>query len=978
MSIVDEEERKRAESDLNQTYILDAGAGTGKTTVLVSRVMNILLNTKSTLDRVVVITFTEKAAGELKFRIREEIDKQLKYAEVLTKEDVIDRFSRAISDIEKAPISTIHSFCASILRERPIEAGLTPNFDVADEFVCSVLFEEGWKKWLEKELSEGSELEKAKALESALKMALKLDDLKNITNQLFDNRDFLEYLKEVKTDSSDDEKILSWLKDAVNSIEKLKKEKDVLDFQDLLLKTRDLLKNNKDVRRYFIDKYDYILVDEFQDTDPLQAEIVFFLAEKEPKADEWNECELKPGKLFLVGDPKQSIYGFRRADIEMYNEVKALIEKQGKIEALKQNFRTVKKIIEWVNNKFSEIIKQSDYQPAYIKIVPYRGDEAQNEHTLVYGLALPIQEEKYSVDVKRKKEAEHVATFIENVVNQWEVWDKHAENWRKLSYGDIALLFLKRTGWKHFEKALKNHQIPYILVGATTFLSTIEIADLINCLKTINNPSDEVAVVGALRSFFFGFSDEEIFLARQNGLDFDYTKPLPKNENVEIFRDAYSILNDLHKKRNEMKISSLILELYTKTMAPAIYGSFRDGEQKVANLMKIVEKARAFDNAATFTFGEFTRYLETQQEAPDGGEEEAMVWEAGDSFVRLMTIHGAKGLEFPMVIIADHTLTAKEKDSNKWKIIFDRKNKMAKLLLNKDQKIEFRDVIEMQESKKLAEFNRLLYVACTRARDYLILPYSPQMNEKQFTFPLFEKMDEHIKWLNPHDLKKQPLFHSNEILQSSNLARINFSQEFRKWEENKTTKLKSIIEPERFKNVTSLHKGGRVSPVPSAEEKRKIGSLVHAALEVITLEHPERNDIRKVIEKLNYEALGSDALKRVEELVKKALETSIIHRALKAKAIQREYPLVMQTNGEIISGRVDLAFSEEDGIVIVDYKTDEISTEEEAKIKIKDIYITQGEFYSKIMQKALKTPIKEVYFLFLSPSPPIAVNILGL
>lgn len=974
--VIDKEARNKAESSLKQTYLLDAGAGTGKTSVLVSRVLNILLNTSTTLDRIVVITFTEKAAGELKFRIREEIDKRLTDPVIRGDPDAQKTLAKAIADIEKAPISTIHSFCASLLRERPIEAGLTPNFVVADEFADSLLFDEGWEKWLERELSaEDSENE---AVTSALTSELSLKDLKEIAKKIFDNRDFLEWIEKPKEDSSDTKKILWWLKGAVEYIEKVKKEKDIVDFQDLLLKTRDLLRKNKEVRGYFIDRYDYILVDEFQDTDPLQAEIVFFLAEEKPLADHWKNCKLKPGKLFIVGDPKQSIYGFRRADIEMYNEVKFLVEKHGKIEALKQNFRTVKNITDWVNKKFHKIIEKSEYQPSYIEIIPYRDDESQTENCTVWSLPVPLSEGQNNVDAIRKKEAEVVANFINHVVDNWDIWDKRNEKWRKLDYGDITLLFLRRTGLRFFEQAFKKHRIPFISVGATTFLATIEIADVINCLKAINKPADNIAVVGALRSLFFGFSDEEIFIARQKGLDFDYTKPMPEDENVAIFKDTYELLRELLEKRNKTKTSALIMELYEKTMAPAVYLGERGGEQRIANLMKVVEKARIFENAGAFTFGEFVNYLESQQTAVEGGEEEAAIWEPGDPFVRLMTIHAAKGLEFPMVVIADHTLEGEERDNKKWKIIFDRKSKTVELILKVDQKKARSAIEEKEESKKQAEINRLLYVACTRARDYLVLPYSHEKRgEGKFTYSLFAK-GEQIREIKLDELKKKAPFYAKEAPPKP--LKINYcEEEFEKWKNNKRQKLQSIIRPERFRSVTSLYKGEQVSfRASAAEEKRKIGSLVHALLEAIALEPLNKDNIGEIVKLLNSDDLIDEALKRVEDLVSKALDTPIMQRALKAQALQREYPIVMEEKGTIISGRVDLVFAEEDGIVIVDYKTDEVSDREEAEQKVRDTYIIQGEFYSKIIQKAAQTLIKEVYFLFLSPSPPIAVNILQL
>jgi ATP-dependent exoDNAse (exonuclease V) beta subunit len=255
----------------------------------------------------------------------------------------------------------------------------------------------------------------------------------------------------------------------------------------------------------------------------------------------------------------------------------------------------------------------------------------------------------------------------------------------------------------------------------------------------------------------------------------------------------------------------------------------------------------------------------------------------------------------------------------------------------------------------------------------LILPYSSRISEKEFTYLLTTKRGQNE--INADELNRGTPSLPKE---SRKPLRINYSAELEKWRAEKSERLNKITRENRFKSVTSLYKGEQLPPivVPSAEEKRKIGSLVHSALEAIAMEPAKKDNIRETVEALNLEGLTETALERVVEMVNKALETPILQRALKAKALQKEYPIVMEENGTIISGRVDLAFVEGDGIVVVDYKTDEVTTEEDAKRRVKDVYITQGEIYSKIIKKATKTAIKEVYFLFLHPTPPIAVNIL--
>ncbi len=419
----DQAVRDRVVRDFDTTFLLEAGAGTGKTTVLVSRILALVRTGRATLDRIVAITFTEKAAGELKLRLREGIEDALERTQ---QEDERQRLLAAATDLERAPVSTIHAFAGALLRERPFEAGLDPGFQVAAEIAGERVLDDAWDAWFDQSMAAADP-----TLLRALTLGLKIADLKKAAVKMAHERDVLgspqprppyaatslkqrvrdaiatlQPLKARCTNTDDDayqqierleaflkraeradglalERLLrelyvnankgqqgNWnpkdackqvkaelkaLKEAREQYEKAsnadlawalrdrlrgfldayearKQQRAVVDYADLLLKTRDVLTRHLPVRRYFQKRFDYILVDEFQDTDPLQAQIALLLAEDEnaePKARDWREVRLKEGKLFVVGDPKQSIYRFRRADIAIYEEVKRLIEASG-------------------------------------------------------------------------------------------------------------------------------------------------------------------------------------------------------------------------------------------------------------------------------------------------------------------------------------------------------------------------------------------------------------------------------------------------------------------------------------------------------------------------------------------------------------------------------------------------------------------------------------------------------------------------
>jgi ATP-dependent exoDNAse (exonuclease V) beta subunit len=418
----DQAVRDRVVRDFDTTFLLEAGAGTGKTTVLVARILAIVRSGRSTLDRIVAITFTEKAAGELKLRLRDGIEQAIEEA---TDPAERERLVAATHDLERAPVSTIHAFTGALLRERPFEAGLDPGFRVAAEIAGERVLDDAWDAWFDARMMEADPV-----FLRALTFELKLDDLRKAARRMVAERDVLDAPQERPafdptslrasvreavatlqpfkprcTDTDDDaygqvvmleavlarveradglalERLLrelevdahhgqqgNWspaqackdvkaelksLKDAqlayvrassadvawalrdrlrgfLDAYETAKRDRAVVDYTDLLLKARDVLVRSIPVRRYFQRRFDFVLVDEFQDTDPLQAQIAFLLAEDangSPAAD-WRSVRLAPGKLFVVGDPKQSIYRFRRADIAVYEEVKRLVEASG-------------------------------------------------------------------------------------------------------------------------------------------------------------------------------------------------------------------------------------------------------------------------------------------------------------------------------------------------------------------------------------------------------------------------------------------------------------------------------------------------------------------------------------------------------------------------------------------------------------------------------------------------------------------------
>jgi len=1083
ISLADEAEREIARNDLDRSLSVEAGAGTGKTTLLVERILSLLRTRRAPLEEIVAITFTEKAAGELKVRLREAIEKALP----LSPPEEAESLSQALSELERAPISTIHSFCSSLLRERPVEASLDPNFEPLDEMGMDLLFQEIWDLWL------GKEMEKKPAvLRRALALGMEMDPLARLVRQIYENRDllpqgplpqpsyspenFMEILgkeaqrawdlaqsdcrkeedlgyqailglrgkvKELKEASPDRQEVIlyrdleikaqgnksNWkppascdaqkqilkklaeeleaLKDALRAqvmaglvgwvqgfvavMQEEKARRGVLDFQDLLILSRNLLRDNKEVRGYFQKNFRYLLVDEFQDTDPLQVEVVFFLAEKGAQANRWEEVDLQPGKLFLVGDPKQSIYRFRRADIETYEKARERLISKGAQVNIVQNFRTVPSILSWVNRIFSSLIQPSEEgtcQPSYVPLVPHpERKEVINAQPGVLLLAPPpdFDPREASAAKVREDEAQSIAALIEEMTaggpeKRWMIYDKKEGGSRPVSYRDMALLFPALTGIDAYEEALKERGIPYRLEGGREFYMRQEVRSLLCCLKALDDPADAISLVAALRSPFFGFSDEEIFLFTASGNRLSYLQPA--EEEAEGFSEALSLLKKLHGGRNSRPISATVSNLLSRTKALEFSLLRQGGDQMAANLRKVLEQARAFEGESQANFRRFVEWLGTREE--EGVREGESPWsEEGEENVKLMTIHKAKGLEFPVVFLANLASERRRRQE----FIPLRLQGTFEMRIGHFQTDGYASALEQEKAKMEAEDRRLFYVAATRARDYLVLPlfwgkrgrgFFSLLEEK---LPAFESMEpwsvidgqliagrgcfnlqpaekpplrldleeagkeegtpweRRLQWKKSLDAVKEKASKGLPLLAPSSADPSTLDLPFHRMDE--------WIEP-------GLSRGKGEEGGPS------FGLAFHGVMERLDLSSGDNLKELCRIETHEYSIPGS--AEKLEAMVRQCLDHPLMERVKRAKRLFREVPFSVSLDGNLVEGKIDLLFEEEGGWGIVDYKTDDVSGE--ALEQRFQSYRDQGLWYGRAVREAAGCEVKEVAFFF--------------
>ena len=836
--LADQPGRDRIRKDLAATLVVEAASGTGKTTELVRRMVAALATGVATLDAMVGVTFTEAAAGELKLRIREEIEKARVGA--LADPETARRLTEALRQLEEAHIGTIHAFCSDLLRERPVEAGVDPRFEVAADDVASSLFARAFDRWFEERLDAPGEAMRRILRRAGRDRESPRDVLRNAALELAERRDFpapwthLEgFARETEMDALFEEmralsrwakegepgdyftKSLKELADFVDEVarreavrgrdhddlesmlfffakprkwhsewtgfrrassedfpkeqlierrgalrkrldefvanagadlaprlrdelwpvieryEHLKTRAGCLDFTDLLLRARDLLRGNAAVRRELQRRFTHLFVDEFQDTDPLQAEILLLLAADSPDADDWRRARPVPGKLFLVGDPKQSIYRFRRADVALYEDVKKRLLAEGaELVRLTVSFRSVPEIQQAVNAAFEPLMRgERPSQPSYVPLSPHRpGNPAQ---PAIVALPVPAPYGDFRTVVKWKIEEslpDAVAAFVWWLVREsgWTVTVREGAASARVPVQPrhVCLLFRRFRSFgedvtREYARALEDRHVPHLLVGGASFHRREEVEAVKNALEAIERPEEEMAVFATLRGPLFALGDAEL-LAFRGGIGSLHpfrTVPADAPEPQRAVGAALGVLRELHRGRNHRPIADTIGRLLAAVRAHAGLAIWPTGEQALANVTRLMDLARRIERRGAISFREFVTWLADQEERGEAGD--APIVEEGTEGVRIMTVHRAKGLEFPVVILADMTARATPTEPSRW---IDPERGLCVMRLAGASPPDLQANAEEELRREKEESTRVLYVAATRARDLLVVP----------------------------------------------------------------------------------------------------------------------------------------------------------------------------------------------------------------------------------------------------------------
>ena len=1091
----DRQERERIPRELDRNLLVEAAAGTGKTTAMVGRMVALLRCGRCPgVRQLAAVTFTRKAAAELRARFQLALERAAAEAEG----EEATRLRAALEGLEQGFVGTIHAFCARLLRERPVEAGVDLAFEEIDEDVDLRLRHEAWDELTARELAG----ETPGLIEQLDQLGLSLTDLRAAFVGFADYPDveiwpvgestlpdlvpvvelvrdyvaqmralgpllpaqtgtdtlipayrdlprlvshhepldphqpralmevlahfrpkLIRYTLWVRTGNFTREQALAeaarweqmcelargcleaWqrhrygpalrvLEAARAYHDRLRAERGLLSFQDLLLRAAAVLRESPHVRRYFAGRYTHLLVDEFQDTDPVQAEVLLLLAARREDDGEtdWRRCQPRPGALFAVGDPKQSIYRFRRADIVTYNQVKRIIEDGGgRVVRLARSFRAGRPLVEWVNAFFAPRfpVAASDESPAYVALEPGREEPSGGVHVLT----IPQDFSRTNAGTVRQ-EARCIARTIRDWIDRDRpvppgVRDLAASHPAGLRPGDFMIVTHRRANLSVYARELTLVGVPHQVTGGTALNEVPELRLLQRCLEALVRPDDPLALVAALRSELFGVSDAALYAFHRAGGRFSFHAKLPQELDPVV---AAQIGNACERLRTyERWLAALpplaaIEKLTADLGLPVLAAARPGGDLEAGSLAKALELLRVAQRQS-WTLAQLVDYLGL---LADGAElhDGARALPGEGEAVRVMNLHKAKGLEAPVVFLADptgqhehgvriHVDRSGERSLGYLAIHGERVGpRVAPLLALPDGW----EAIAAREQRFLdAERLRLLYVAATRAGSLLVITQRERANHRN-------------PWADfAPALLGAPAISGAELppLAEVSPGDLLTPQEVKAARDAVEEKLALVRAPTQGARPAREYARWKAGAAPmfelpaagpdlpdEGEHGAEWGTVIHALLQA-AMGDPRADLLRLARAALAEQALDPGHAALAVETVSGVLVSRIWQRARLARRRLSEVPFQVLQEGEphptVVRGVIDLAFDEGDGWVVVDYKTERPGRSDDELVRR---HAPQVRLYAEALRRCTGEAVKELGLLMVRdgarfvPVPP--------
>ena len=1042
VDLPDRDARLRARDALDETVFVTAGAGAGKTRVLVDRICALVTTGREPVPMrsVAAVTFTEKAAAEMRDRVRAELSSRVSDPD----ETVAQRAREALADLDLAAIGTLHSFATRLLMENPIEAGLPPVLRPMDEVASAVRTERWWSQ-IRTQLLEQAPT--AQAMQVLLAAGVSLDSVREVTGRLQSDWDLVEdrcptaaprgalgldlqalrkgllalqrRAKDECSDPSDKlfvrimshQEWLAGIEAAVDDLERLRMLRDRpalrraggkknwhdvdavraqerefftmasdlcdalvadalsvvvaalsagvlaaaedrrrdgdLQFQDLLVQARTMLRESAEARMAAHRRYRRLLLDEFQDTDPLQIEIaVRIAAGADGGAPDWRDCPVPPGSLFVVGDPKQSIYRFRRANIATFMQAEDQLA-DGRPAVLSTNFRSHPQVLEWVNHVFGQLIeREAGGQPDYEALRPdpdrvaFHATGDDQRVLLVEGDPAP---DDLSADELREHEARHVAAAIAQLLHDRPaVEHRSGDQWqsRALTPADVAVLVPARTALEPLERELDRLNVAYRTEASSLVYRSDEVRDLLLTARAIDDPTDRLALVEALRTPLFGCGDDDLVDWRAAGRTFSIQAPLPEDAAEHPVGEALAFLRPLVRRRSQMSPSELLATIIAERRAleastlPAESPRYRETWRR---LRYVVDQARAWSEAEHGSLRDFLDWARRQAEEEERANEIVLPERDVDA-IRILTIHAAKGLEFPVVVLSG---MASERKTDPGRVVWPSEGPPEVSFATGARTSGWDEAADHERRMLFLENLRLLYVAATRAESRLVVSVVSKdrpeglpddltkLTRAELIATASEGAPHAVVAPAPEDVAPLP-------------ATVTTVMPPMPWEEwvSYRTNAQGAASLREADSATDLAKGG--APLPEGleippgllKEPRDlelpawlkgrygaaIGRAVHATLQTVDLVTGEGMD--GIAEAQALAESVTDRVADVQALARSGWGAPSVRRAAEREHHKETY-VGTTIGGQLVEGYIDLLYREDDGsLVVVDYKTD--------------------------------------------------------
>lgn len=940
-----------------------AGAGTGKTRTITELYLTLMINNSLDVKNILAITFTEKAATEMKDRIKKRIKNFT--------DETIGQEKKHLLKLQKrmnyAWISTLHAFCSRILREFPLQSRIDPMFEIIDQAEKRSRITYTIKNYFNQ--SDGStKFRKIKDLallyryDNLLKLFQEALEKKQYPLSKIDLTAFRTNTDDIKSGTLI-RKLLPEFQAAFNEMvlnyHKRNKKDNKLDYDGLLSEVIGLLNRDADLCQMLQKRFKCIIVDEFQDTNQQQKEIVDLLSHDE-------------NKIVFVGDPKQSIYYFNGADVSVFNHTEKTFRSDETYELFK-NYRSNSELIDFFNLVFPKIFIKNPELSYTITYDPLSAEVDKKSPKPVK--LLPIVS-------SFKEECENICHFIKKQITEG------------VEYKDISILMRRMTKIDVLEDALKRNQIPFYINGSRGFFKKTEIVTLTALLKALFEPTDEENLLILLRSYISPYSDSELVELRTRdklSLLSAWEKYSKDKGESDCF---YKTFRFLRKKANLITPSELISEIISSFNYEFIISQMKNSTRRLLNLKKFMEFAQHFDNEISLR-----RFLKAIEGMEHSNEGEAAIDNEKSNVVKVMTIHKSKGLEFPIVILPEMGYV-KHAGQSKPNLLVNHETNEISL---KDPKEEiagsdYSIMLLKERMKEQEEEKRILYVAFTRAEKELVLSYSkPAKNKNNAPYRnallacglLIENGKEdlwnqnkdvavldYLEIIHPDILKKFDQ-HQNisQALDNNQDSKIKIPNTVYALEEKEWKKYISPTILNTNKQFTENQPSYQIIDdytfdEDKTENKKHLGTLIHKVLEDFGDIPLSSISVERISEKLANDPHFETYYPEIKRMVKTMQRTtsSLIRKIEKAKLIYSEMPLRKKFGKYILTGTVDKIFLNKNEWEIVDFKYATGSEKDDNK------YTFQIRFYLYCLQGLLAPKPKKGYIYYIKSNKIVEVQ----